>query len=58
MWNKFKSLPLTVKMAGVFLTLLISAGVVTIPYVVIPILVAMLGIVSGIRIAVYLADGK
>jgi hypothetical protein len=51
-------LPLTVKMAGVFLTLLISAGVVTIPYVVIPILVAMLGIVSGIRIAVYLADGK
>lgn len=53
MWNKFKGLPLTVKMAIGFLTTIILLGMIAVPQLVIPVMIVFLGIGSILRIAVY-----
>ena len=54
MWSKIKSLPLTVKMAIVFLTLLVAVGVAWAPHIVIPILLIIGAVGSLMRVFVYL----
>lgn len=57
MWAKFKSFPLSVRLAIVFLLAAVSWGVVAIPSFVIPLL-TVLGVLGSIlRIAVYLVHG-
>lgn len=54
MLNKFNRLPLSVKMAIIFLLVLITTGAIFAPYVVIPALVVFFAVASLFRIFIYL----
>ena len=54
MLNKFRALPFTVRAAIVFLIILVTAGVVLMPEIMIPLLIIFGGIGSVMRIMVYL----
>jgi uncharacterized membrane protein YjfL (UPF0719 family) len=58
MWAKFKSFPLSVRAAIIFLTVAITFAVVLMPSVAIPLLVVFGTIASVIRVLVYFVHGE
>lgn len=54
MLSKFRALPLTVRMAIVFLICIVSLGIVLMPEIMIPLLIILGGVGSVMRIMVYL----
>lgn len=52
--NWFKNLPITVKLAGIFLSIIILAGIFTFPAIIIPLLLIIATVGSLMRIFVYL----
>jgi hypothetical protein len=58
MWTKFKSFPLSVKIAIIFLTITIIGLLVTIPVVFVPIVLIVGFAVSVIRVVSYFVHGE
>jgi hypothetical protein len=54
----FSKLPVTVKLAGIFLVLVYVAALSLVPHIVIPISVILFSVVSLMRIFIYLVEGR
>jgi hypothetical protein len=58
MWAKFKSFPLSVRAAIIFLTVAITGAVVIMPSVVIPVLLIFGSVASVLRVLAYFIHGE
>lgn len=57
MWTKFKSFPLSVQAAIVFLTVAVTSAVVMMPAVMLPLLILLGTIASVIRVMAFFIHG-
>ena len=58
LFEKFRALPLTVRMAIVFLTIIVIISVLAVPHITIPVLVIAGSVASLMRIFIYMVEER